>query len=109
LHRKTLLRRKRYSRVEFYEKLIKLLRTLGMRRQPHQTPQEFRQLASSRLKLAHLDLDLADLSLAFYAKRFGQHDQLDEAQAGAIQATLKRLEEAIGSGLKKKINSLTPS
>ena len=109
LHRKTLLRRKRYSRVEFYEKLIKLLRTLGMRRQPHQTPQEFLQLASSRLKLAHLDLDLADLSLAFYAKRFGQHDQLDEAQAGAIQATLKRLEDAIGSGLKKKINSLTPS
>jgi hypothetical protein len=109
LHRKSLLRRKSYSRVEFYEKLTKLLRTLGMRRQSHQTPQEFLQLASSRLKLAQLDLDLSDLSFAFYAKRFGQHDTLDEAQANSIQATLKSLEDAIGSGLKKKINSLTSS
>jgi hypothetical protein len=109
LHRKSLLRRKSYSRVEFYEKLTKLLRTLGMRRQSHQTPQEFLQLASSRLKLAQLDLDLSDLSLAFYAKRFGQYDTLDESQANSIQATLKCLEDAIGSGLKKKINSLTSS
>jgi hypothetical protein len=92
-----------YTKIEFYEKLIKLLRTLGLRRKPHQTPQEFLQFAEKSLRQADFKIDGGHLSSAFYARRFGQFDKLDPEQTQWVQETLGRLEEAVGNGLKKKL------
>ncbi|MFM9061828.1 MAG: DUF3488 and DUF4129 domain-containing transglutaminase family protein, partial [Pirellula sp.] len=92
-----------YSKIDFYEKLIKLLRTLGLTRKPHQTPQEFLQLAEESLRQADFRIDSGHLSSAFYARRFGQFDQLDQEQTRWVQETLGRLEEAVRNGLKKKL------
>jgi len=92
-----------YSKIDFYEKLIKLLRTLGLTRKPHQTPQEFLQFAEESLRQADFRIDSGHLSSAFYARRFGQFDQLDPEQTRWVQETLGRLEEAVRSGLKKKL------
>lgn len=101
--------RRSYSRIEFYEKIIKLLRSLGLRREPHQTPQEFLQIAGDALGRADLTVDMKKLSTAFYAKRFGENDELDPDQLASVQTTIKSLEDAIRNGLKKKIKSLSPS
>ena len=92
-----------YSKIDFYEKLIKLLRTLGLTRKPHQTPQEFLQFAEESLRQADFRIDSGHLSSAFYARRFGQVDKLDSEQTRWVQETLGRLEEAVRNGLKKKL------
>ena len=107
--RKSTRQRRSYSRIEFYEKIIKLLRSLGLRREPHQTPQEFLQIAGDALGRADLTVDMKKLSTAFYAKRFGENDELDPDQVASVQTTIKSLEDAIRDGLKKKIKSLSPS
>jgi hypothetical protein len=103
---KSSTRGRNYSRIEFYERLVKLLRSLGMKRQPHQTPQEFLELVGDSLRRADLDLNMKQLACVFYAKRFGQQDSLAPEQAEWVQATLKSLEEAIRNGLKKKLKSV---
>lgn len=109
LRGKSAVLRRTYSKIEFYEKLIKLLRSLGLRRQPHQTPQEFLWAAGDALKRADLSLDMEQLSSLFYAKRFGQSETLDPDQAACISANLKSLDEAIRGGLKNKIKALSPT
>jgi hypothetical protein len=92
-----------YSKIDFYEKLIKLLRSLGLRRQSHQTPQEFLNAAGETLSQADFKIDTRQLSNAFYARRFGQFEKLDPQQSAWVQETLNRLEEAIRNGLGKKL------
>jgi hypothetical protein len=104
--RKQSLSRQNHSRIEFYEKLVRLLRSLGLRRLPHQTPQEFLQIAGGKLKRADLSLDVEQLSFLFYSKRFGQNEPLEPDQAACIASNLKILEEAIRGGLKNKIKTL---
>lgn len=103
LQRRSVKQLRSYSKIDFYEKLIKLLRTLGLTRKPHQTPQEFLQFAEQSLRQADFRIDSGHLSGAFYARRFGQFDQLDPEQTRWIQETLGRLEEAVRNGLKKKL------
>ena len=104
--RKQSLSRQNHSRIEFYEKLVRLLRSLGLRRLPHQTPQEFLQIAGGKLKRADLSLDVEQLSSLFYSKRFGQNETLEPEQTDCIASNLKILEEAIRGGLKNKIKTL---
>jgi hypothetical protein len=78
-------------RVEFYERFIELLRKLGYKRKPHQTPKEFadevtRQLAP-RLESLGLTEQPGKLVGSFYEVRFGQHP------IGATE--LKRLNEQL--------------
>lgn len=109
LRRKSLSQRRSYSRIEFYERFVKLLRSLGLRRESHQTPQEFLHDVDQVLRLADLQLDMNQLVWAFYSKKFSHDDRLDPQQAATIQTTIKSLEDAIRNGLKKKIKSLSPS
>jgi hypothetical protein len=107
LRRKAVVLRRSYSKIEFYERLTKLLRSVGLKRQPHQTPEEFLRMAGDALKRVDLSLDMEQLSLLFYAKRFGQKETLDPDQAACISANLKCLDEAIRSGLKNRIKALS--
>ena len=81
-------------RVQFYQRLIALLRKRGMRRAPGQTPYEFAAAAAGRLAatpgLEHLAPCPEQVVLAFYQVRFG-HQPLDNAQREAVEYALMKL------------------
>lgn len=81
-------------RVEFYRRLVALLRKRGLRRAPGQTPYEFATEAANRLAgtpgLEHLASCPQQVVLAFYQVRFG-HQPLDNGQQEAVEHALSRL------------------
>ena len=99
--RKNALRRDA-SRVEFYERVAKLLRKLGLRRQDSQTQREFLNIAASELSSYGVSLDAGDLSEAFYEQRFGEAKPLDSAQKDRIQFAISQIESALKAGVRRK-------
>jgi hypothetical protein len=83
--------------IEFYRRLVALLRKRGLRRTPGQTPFEFATAAAARLAstpgLEHLAPCPKQVVLAFYQVRFG-HQPLDNHQQEAIEYALIELNRA---------------
>jgi hypothetical protein len=81
-------------RVEFYRRLVALLRRRGLRRAPGQTPYEFATEAANRLAgtpgLEHLASCPQQVVRAFYQVRFG-HQPLDNRQQEAVEHSLSSL------------------
>lgn len=107
--RATGLQRQRVrSRIEFYEKVSKQLRRLGFQRAVSQTPQEYLGWVDSTIKRVGLQLDMPVISEAFYAKRFGEKQELSPEQQTVIESVVQRLDEVLGnselrSGIKAQI------
>lgn len=96
------------SRVEFYEKVSKQLRRLGFQRAVSQTPQEYLGWVDSTIQRVGLQLDMPVISEAFYAKRFGEKQDLSPEQLTVIESVVQRLDEVLGnselrSGIKAQI------
>jgi protein-glutamine gamma-glutamyltransferase len=96
------------SRIEFYEKVSKQLRRLGFQRAVSQTPQEYLGWVDSTIRRAGLQLDMPVIAEAFYAKRFGEKQELSPEQLSVIEAVVQRLDEVLGSselrsGIKSQI------
>lgn len=85
------------SRVEFYERVSKQLKRLGFQRSAYETPREFLGVVDHSLQRVGLNLDMGVISEAFYAKRFGEVQELNPEQLTVIQTVLERLDEAIGN------------
>lgn len=87
-------------RVDFYERLEKILRRNGFNRSPSQTPLEFIASIEPQLQNRLSDPELkrlpTDVTLRFYAVRFGDCS-LDAADAAQIQAQLNHFELALKS------------
>ncbi|MCO6459222.1 MAG: DUF3488 domain-containing protein [Pirellulaceae bacterium] len=106
--------RARRVRVDFYERLERLLGLAGLVREPHQTQREFvagaaRQLRAARANDAVRPAPAGDAETAadfaaplgvlverFYAVRFGART-LDNQEVEAIEQALARLETLLGS------------
>jgi len=93
------LRRSRGGRVEFYERLERLLARKGLRRLPQQTPREFLQAVEVSAPVdVHRQLwrDAAwQVVEAFYRVRFG-NAALDKAETNTIEQAL----ECVAAGLE---------
>ncbi|MFN7844150.1 MAG: DUF3488 and DUF4129 domain-containing transglutaminase family protein, partial [Pirellula sp.] len=61
----------RITKVDFYNRVSKVLKKMGINRQPWETPREFLSLASQRLSEKGLVLDSSFLAACFYELRFG--------------------------------------
>jgi hypothetical protein len=94
--------RRDVSRVEFYERVSKLLRKLGLRREDSQTQREFLNVAATELLSYGVTLDAGDLSDAFYEQRFGEAMPLDARQKDRIQVAISQLESALRTGVRRK-------
>ena len=90
------------SRIEFYERVSKLLRKLGLRRADSQTQREFLNFAATELSSYGVNLDAGDLSDAFYEQRFGDAIPLDARQKDRIQVAISQLESALRTGVRRK-------
>ncbi len=81
-------------RIEFYRRLVILLRRHGLRRAPGQTPYEFATEAARRLAgtpgCEHLATRPQQVIRAFYQVRFG-HQPLDNRQQQAVEHALGEL------------------
>lgn len=86
------------QRVEFYERLVKLLARHGLARHPAQTPQEFAVSAAgvlaTRQAAASLQSTPEELTLLFYRVRFGQQP-LTADETDRLDTLLHRLEAAL--------------
>jgi hypothetical protein len=91
------------SRVEFYEKAVKLLQKLGLRRQSNQTQREY--LASVREQLHSIGIEVndRDLSDAFYEKRFGGIETITEEKQARVANALSQIEAALLDGGRRKL------
>jgi hypothetical protein len=83
----------RLTRVEFYNRVSKVLKKMDMTRQPWETPREFLTLASQRLAEKGLILDSSFLASCFYELRFGTEplSQDDEVKLSQIVGSLEAL------------------
>ncbi len=81
-------------RIEFYRRLVALLRKHGLRRAPGQTAYEFATEAATRLAgtpgLEHLAAWPPQIVRAFYQVRFG-HQPLERRQREAVEQALSEL------------------
>ena len=75
-----------YSRVEFYERLLRLLAQRGLTREAHQTPLEF----ASRVGAAEASI----ITAAYNRVRFGGQE-LSAAESRALAAELAKLEKGL--------------
>jgi transglutaminase-like putative cysteine protease len=89
---------RRRVRVEFYERLERLLEKVGLRRKPSQTQREFVLAVSRRLNVdgerTAASTALGLLVNSFYHVRFGT-GALDKYESEAIEQALARLEEEL--------------
>jgi protein-glutamine gamma-glutamyltransferase len=83
------------SRVEYYERAAKLLKKLGFKRKPSETPREFLRSAALQLQAVGISLEDRDLSDPFYARRFGTTESEELEQVTRIQRAISQLELAI--------------
>lgn len=83
------------SRVDYYEKAAKLLKRLGFKRKPSETPREFLRAASQQLSAWGIAIDDRDLSDPFYARRFGSGNVEVLEQQVRIQRVIAGLELAL--------------
>jgi protein-glutamine gamma-glutamyltransferase len=80
------------STVDFYNRVIKSLKRLGIRRLGYQTQQEFFQLAETQLAAMAIPLDADLLSRSFYECRFGGVTKLSETEQAKIDESIQTLE-----------------
>jgi len=73
------------SRIDFYERLVKLLARRGLTREPHQTPLEFAALVSTEATL---------VTSAYNRVRFGKR-QLTSAEKHRLEGALAELEKGV--------------
>lgn len=93
-------RLKRHQRVEFYERLERLLARHGFRRAARQTQLEFARavaaaLVDSAAGAAHAGLPRR-ITEAYYRVRFGRHT-LDRREVDSIEQQLATLEQALAA------------
>jgi hypothetical protein len=83
----------RLTKVEFYNRVSKVLKKMDMTRQPWETPREFLTLASQRLSDKGVNLDPSFLASCFYELRFGSESlsQDDEVKLSQIIGSLEAL------------------
>jgi transglutaminase-like putative cysteine protease len=91
------------SRVEYYERAARLLKKLGLRREPHETPRAFLRQASRQLQAIGIQIDDTDLTDPFYARRFGQAEREEPDQQLRIQRVLENLELAVRENGRRKL------
>lgn len=84
------------SKVHFYERLIKALRRLGIERKTDQTPQEFFELAASKLNRLPVSIDSQMLSHLYYELRYGGRKALTDSEQLLIEQQLQSLESVKG-------------
>ncbi len=89
------------SRVDYYEKAAKLLKTLGFNRKAHQTPREFLTASAQQLQLAGISIDERDLSDPLYSRRFGNSEGESSEQLARIREAIAQLETAVRNRRKK--------
>ena len=70
----------RITKVDFYNRVSKVLKKMGINRQPWETPREFLSLASQRLSEKGLVLDSSFLAACFYELRFGAEPLSEEEE-----------------------------
>lgn len=84
--------------VAFYERFLKAIRPLNLRRAPPQTPQEFAMQVGLRLREVATAQSLSELPLqisaAFYRVRFGG-EELSAAELHHLESALHQLETAL--------------
>lgn len=83
------------SRIDYYDKAAKLLKTLGFNRKEHQTPREFLTASAQQLQLAGISLDERDLTGPFYSRRFGSNEGESSEQLARIREAIAQLELAV--------------
>jgi protein-glutamine gamma-glutamyltransferase len=91
------------SRVDFYEKAVKLLQKLGLRRQSSQTQREYLASAREQLQSIGIEVNDRDLSDAFYEKRFGGIETITDEQQVRIANALLQIEAALLDGGRRKL------
>lgn len=79
----------RITRVEFYNRVTKVLKRMKLSRQPWETPREFLQVASQHLSSRGVALDASFLAACFYELRFGSEPLSEEEEL--------RLNQMVGS------------
>lgn len=81
----------RITKVEFYNRVTKVLKKWDLTRQPWETPREFLTLASQRLTEKGIVLDSAFLAACFYELRFGSEplSMDDETKLNQIVSSLE--------------------
>lgn len=84
------------SKVHFYERLIKAFRRLGIERKTDQTPQEFFELAASKLNRLPVSIDSQRLSHLYYELRYGGRKALTDSEQLLIEQQLQSLESVKG-------------
>jgi protein-glutamine gamma-glutamyltransferase len=91
------------SKVDYYERAAKLLRKLGRRRKPFQTPREFLQSAAAELRAIGIQINELDLSEPFYARRFGSAEAEGPEQHAKIQKAIASLEAAVRENGRRRL------
>ena len=83
----------RITKVEFYNRVSKVLKKMDIIRQPWETPREFLTLASQRLAEKNISLDPSFLASCFYELRFGSEplSQEEEMKLDQIVVSLEAL------------------
>ncbi len=80
------------STIDFYNRVIRALKRLGIKRLPFQTQREFFGQAAEKLSSAGVEFDHALLSDAFYERRFGGCRQLPADVQERVSSTIRDLE-----------------
>ena len=87
-----------YPRVDFYERMLQILAKRGLKRQPHQTPLEFANVAGGQLAeiapAVHVAGIPRNVTDAFYRVRFGGESLAVEEQS-QLKGALNALDQAL--------------
>lgn len=70
----------RITRIEFYNRVTKVLKRMNLSRQPWETPREFLLMASQKVAEKGLVLDASFLAACFYELRFGSSPLTEEEE-----------------------------
>jgi protein-glutamine gamma-glutamyltransferase len=89
-----LSQKSRASKIDFYDRLVLVLRRHGLQRFNHQTQQEFLLQAKHELAKHSLELDAEGIGRLFYARRFGGVTKLSDAERKMVDESIQALESA---------------
>lgn len=94
------------TEIPFYRQAVELLRGLGIRRRPAQTPCEFAQMAASQLNQPQLQPVLQQLTEAFYDTRFSgkvlPSQQAISQGDDEVQAALETLRQHVQASQRQR-------
>ena len=93
------------SKVDFYNRAVRLLNRIGIQRSSDQTQLEFFQAAAKRLKEHSIGLDSELLSRLFYECRFGGVTKLSEFDQKQVDSALALLEFDTAKWKKQSLRS----